>query len=69
MNGHWYDHYRKLSDKPVSEHFDTIGRSIEDFTVMVIEQIMSGSAQRKQQEIFWIHTLRTLTPDGLNLDP
>ena len=69
MNGHRSDYYRKLSDKPVAEHFNTTGHSFEDLTVMVIEQIMADSARRKQRESFWIYTLRTLTPDGLNLDP
>ena len=69
MNGHRSDCYCKLSDKPVSEHLNTISYSFEDLTVMVIEQIMAGSARCKQQESFWIHTLRALTPDGLNLDP
>ena len=68
MNGHWSDYYRKLSDKPVTEHFNTTGHSFEDLTVMVIEQIMADSARRKQQESFWIHTLQTLAPNGLNLD-
>ena len=68
MNGHRSDYYCKLSNKPVAEHFNTIGHSLEDLTVMVIEQIMADSTQRKQQESYWIHTLRTLTPDSLNLD-
>ena len=69
MNGHRSDYYRKLSDKPVAEHFNTIGHTFEDLTIMVIEQIhMTDSARRKQRESFWIHTLRTLAPDGLNLD-
>ena len=69
MNGHRSDYYRKLPDKPVAEHFNLIGHSFEDMLVMVIEQIMAGSARRKQRESFWIHTLQTLAPDGLNLDP
>ena len=68
MNGHRSDYYRKLSDKPVEEHFNTICHSFEDFTLMVIEQIMADSARRKQRESYWIHTLRTLMPDGVNLD-
>ena len=69
MNGHRSDYYRKLPDKPVAEHFNLIGHSFEDLLVMVIEQIMAGCARRKQRESFWIHTLQTLAPDGLNLDP
>ena len=69
MNGHRSDYYRKLADKPVAEHFNAIGHSFEDLTVMIIEQIVASSARRKQRESFWIHTLQTLAPDGLNLDP
>ena len=56
-------------DKPVTEHFNMTGHSSDDLSMMVIEQIMAGSARRKQRESFWIHTLQTLAPDGLNLDP
>ena len=69
MNGHRSDYYRKLPDKPVAEHFNTTGHSFEDLTVRIIEQIVAGSARRKQRESFWIHTLQSLAPDGLNLDP
>ena len=71
MKGHRSDYYRKIPDKPVAEHFNIIGHSFEDVTVtvMVIEQIMAGSARRKQRESFWIYTLQTLASDGLNLDP
>ena len=69
MNGHRSDYYRKLSDKPVAEHFNTIGHTFDDLTVMVIEEMHAAdSARRKHRESFWIHTLRTLAPDGLNLD-
>ena len=44
------------------------GHSFEDLIVMVIEQIMADSATHKQRESYWIHTIWTLTPDGLNQD-
>ena len=69
MNDHRSDYYRKPSDKPVAEHFNTTGHSFEDLTAMVIEQIIADSTRRKQRESFWIRTFRTLAPDGLNLDP
>ena len=48
MNGHRSDYHRKLSDKPVAEHFNTIGHTFEDLTIMIIEQIhMADSARRK----------------------
>ena len=69
MNGHRYNHYQKLSDKRVAEHFNTNDHTFDDLTIMIIEQIhMADSARQKQRESFWIHTLRTLAPDGLNLE-
>ena len=69
MNCHRSIYYCKLSDKPVAEHFNMIGHSFNDLTLMIIEQIMAYFARRKQMESFWVHTLRTLVPDSLNLDP
>ena len=71
MNGHRSDYYWKLPDKPVAVHFHTPGHTFEDLTVMVIEQIYMYSAvteQRKIRESYWIHTLRLVAPQGLNLD-
>ena len=59
----------RSADKPVMEHSNMIGHSFEDLIVMVIEKIMADSARRKQRESYWIHTLWTLTPNGLKLDP
>ena len=69
MNGHRSDYFRKLSNEHVAEHFNTIGHSFEDLMVMAIEQIMADSDRQKTMGSFWIHTLRTLAPDGFNLDP
>ena len=70
MNGHRSDYYRRLPDKPVAKHFySTPGHTFEDVSVMVIEQLRSdGCMRRKYRESYWIYTLRTLTPDGLNLE-
>ena len=69
MNGHRSDYYSKLSDKPVAEHFNMIGHSFEDLTVIIIEQTIADFVRRKRRESFRIRTLWTLAPDGLNLDP
>ena len=62
--------YRSLPDKPIAVHFNMLGHTFEDVSVMVIEQIqVKNTAQRKNRESYWIHTLRMLAPDGLNLDP
>ena len=43
--------------------------SFDDMTVMVIEQLhVADSVRRRQRESYWIYTLRTMTPDGLNLE-
>ena len=69
VNGHRSDYHRRLSDKPVAEHFHSTGHSFDDMTIMVIEQIhVADSARRRQRESYWIYTLQTLTPDGLNLE-
>ena len=69
MNGHRSDFYRKLPDKPVAVHFNTTGHKFEDLTVMVIEKLCSANAaRRKHRESYWIHTLRSVSPLGLNLD-
>ena len=70
MNGRRSDYYRRLPDEPVVEYFNTSGHTFDDTTVMIIEQLrVANSAQRKHQEGYWIYTLRTLLPEGLNLDP
>ena len=70
MNGHRSDYYRRLPDKPVARHFfNTPGHTFEDVSVMIIEQLHSAdSMRRKFRESYWIYTLRTLTPHGLNLE-
>ena len=70
MNGHRSDYNRKLSDKPVARHFNSVGHTFDDLSVMVIEQLWKDDAsRRKLRESYWIHTLGSLTPQGLNMDP
>ena len=69
MNGHRSDYYRKLPDKPVAVHFNISGPTFEDVTVMVIKQLgWATTKRRKLRESFWIHTLRSVAPQGLNLE-
>ena len=70
INGHTCrsDYDRQLSDKPVAEHFNTIGHSFDGMTVIVIEQLLVANSIRGRQRVsHWIYTLWTMTPDGLNL--
>ena len=69
VNGHRSDYYRKLPDKPVAAHFNTLGHTFEDLTIMVIEELGSAPTERRKlRERFWIHTLRSVAPQGLNLE-
>ena len=45
MKGHRSDYYRKLLDKTVAEHFNTLGHTFEDLTVTVIEEIVADAAR------------------------
>ena len=70
MNGHRSDYYRKLPNKPVGEHFSGLGHTFNNLTAMVVEMLYSAdSDRRKYRESHWIYTLRSLAPNGLNLDP
>ena len=69
MNSHQSDYYRKLPDKPVAVHFNIMGHTFEDLTIMVIEQLGSDPTEwRKLRESFCIHTLQSVAPQGLNLE-
>jgi hypothetical protein len=57
---------------PVGVHFNQSGRhhTWEDMTFTVIECNPTWTGKkRKEREAFWIHNLRTLQPDGLNINP
>ena len=42
---------------------------MEDLTIMVIEKIRKDDVQlRRRRESYWIHHLRSMAPEGLNLD-
>ncbi|CAJ0937840.1 unnamed protein product [Ranitomeya imitator] len=59
---------------PVPHHFSTHGHTISQLRYQVIDSIppqrRGGDriALLKKREAFWIHTLETLTPKGLNRD-
>ena len=69
MNGHHSDIRTRKTEKPVATHFCQPDHSLEDLEVRGIEIIHNNSTQwRRERESFWIFTLRTLAPDGMNLD-
>ena len=70
MNGHRSDIKHRRLEKPVAKHFNSTGHSLEDLSIYVIEKIHREEANfRKAKESHWIQTLRTLAPEGLNLEP
>ena len=70
MNGHRSDIKHRRLEKPVAKYFNLINHSLEDLSIFIIEKINRGDAGfRKAKESYWIQTLQSLTPEGLNLDP
>ena len=69
MNSHRSDIRMRKTKKPVAAHFCQSDHSMEDLEVRGIEKIHDNNAQwRRERESFWIFTLTTLAPDGMNLD-
>ena len=70
MNGHCWNIKHRHPDKPVANDFNSERHSLEDLPIFVIEQIHQEEAYfHKAKESYWIHTLRSLAPEGPNLDP
>ena len=66
MNGHRSDIRTRKTDKPVAAHFCQPDHTAEDLEVRGIEKIHRNSTQwRRERESY---TLRTLSPNGMNLD-
>ena len=50
-------------------HFCQPDHHTKDVEVRGIEKIhLGGTLRKKEREIFWIFTLTTVSPEGLNLD-
>ena len=68
LTGHRSDIKHKRIEKPVAKHFNQVDHSINDLAIMVIEMIHKDDTEyRRRKESHWIETIRSLTPDGLNL--
>ena len=68
LTGHRPHIRHRRTEKPVARHFNLVDPSINDLTIMVIETIhREGTEYRKRKERYWIETIRSLAPDGLNL--
>ena len=65
LNGNRSDIKNTRTEKPVAAHFNLVGHSIDDLTIMVIEKINRNDAShRKKKESYWIKTLRSMAPEG-----
>ena len=70
MNRHRADIKNQRLEKPVAEHFNSVGHSLDNLSIFVVEKIHREDASfRKAKESYWIRLLRSLAPEGLNLDP
>ena len=69
LNDHRSDVKTKKMEKPVAAHFNLPGHSMEELTIMVIEKIWREDVQlRRRRESYWIHHLRSVAPEGMNLE-
>ena len=54
-------------EKAVSFHFNSVDHEIDDLNLIIIEKCRENSRfYRKAREVYWIETLNTVTPSGLN---
>ena len=68
MNSHKFDITSFMDpsfSSNVATHFNSEGHSMKDFSFMPID-IVSNNIDRLCKETYWIHKLKTLSPDGLN---
>ena len=67
LTGHRSDINHQRLDRPVAHHFNQPHHSLKDLTIMIIEKIYREDANfRKLKESYWIETIKTLSPNGLN---
>ena len=70
MNGHRSDVKNRRLQKPVAKHFNLVNHSLEYLSIFIIEEVhRSDAGFHKAKESYWIQTLPSMTPEGLDLDP
>ncbi|XP_019616014.1 PREDICTED: uncharacterized protein LOC109463602 [Branchiostoma belcheri] len=73
LNGH-RSSIKTDKDTPISAHFNQPNHTVADMEVIGLEKLAYGRTEditrqrRLQRESYWIHQLRTLHPEGLNLE-
>ena len=70
MNGHWLDIKNRHLERNIAKDFNTTDHFLEDLSIFLFEKIHRADSNfQKAKESYWIWTLRSLTPEGINLDP
>jgi hypothetical protein len=60
--------HKAKKEEPVAPHFNSHDHNIRDLTITGIEKIQNQrDSTRAKRESFWIETLNTITPNGLNI--
>ncbi|XP_069110165.1 uncharacterized protein [Argopecten irradians] len=67
MRGHFYDIKNANEYKQVSRHFSTCNHHIDDVIIIGVATTVNNNNIRLRTEEAWITNLRTLQPDGLNI--
>ncbi|GFO49652.1 hypothetical protein PoB_007615700 [Plakobranchus ocellatus] len=61
--------YHNDRDTPVAKHFNLIDHNIQHLNIIAIDHLPhSDTISRLNKETFWIQTLKTTEPQGLNMD-
>ncbi|RUS75354.1 hypothetical protein EGW08_016876 [Elysia chlorotica] len=56
-------------DQPVARHFNLPGHTIKDLNITPIDQLITADTfTLTNKETYWIHTLQTMTPNGMNIN-
>jgi len=59
---------RKNTGTHVTRHFNQSGHGVEDMRCVGLEQVrVKDTVYRRRRESFWIHKLRCVHPEGLNI--
>ena len=69
LTGYRLDLNYQRTERPVAKHLTLLYHALKDLLIMVIKKICREDADyQKQKESCWIEMIRSLTPDGLNLN-
>ena len=72
ISEHLGDIRNKRNHKPVAKHYNSKNHTINCLKATILETITrdpeldSTTEVRRSRELFWIHRMRTLDPQGLN---